>query len=108
MFVAKPPSISQLADKIGLAEVRAALAARVDFRSGDRYLHWDKLQRLPPPDGLSSEQWWLRIKLSREGELRELPLTDPDGNPFRYGVLDSMLRHLHYIDQRCSGEVAMD
>lgn len=108
MFVAKAPSVSDLLDKIRLAEVTAALGAPLDPRSGDRYLHWDKLQRLPPPDGLSSEQWWLKIKLSREGELRQLPLADPDGKPFSYGLLDSMLRRLHYIDQRCSGEVAMD
>jgi Fic family protein len=108
MFVAKAPSVSDLLDKIRLAEVTAALGAPLDPRSGDRYLHWDKLQRLPPPDGLSSEQWWLKIKLSREGELRQLPLADPDGTPFSYGLLDSMLRRLHYIDQRCSGEVAMD
>ena len=108
MFVAKAPSIAELADRIGMAEMRAALSVPIDSQFGDRYLHWDKLQRLPPPDGLSSEQWWLKIKLSREGELRDLPLTDPNGHPFKYGLLDSMLRHLHYIDQRCSGEVAMD
>lgn len=108
MFVAKAPSVADLLDKIRLAEVTAALSAPLDPRSADRYLHWDKLQRLRPPDGLSSEQWWLKIKLSREGELRQLPLADPDGKPFSYGLLDSMLRRLHYIDQRCSGEVAMD
>jgi Fic family protein len=108
MFVAKAPSVDDLLDKIGMGEVRAALGAPVDPRPGDRYLHWDKLQRLTPPEGLSSEQWWLKIKLSREGELRELPLADPDGKPFSYGLLDNMLRRLHYIDQRCSGEVAMD
>src|SRR4029078_6274610 len=27
---------------------------------------------------------------------------------FAYGLLDSMMRSLHRIDQRCSGEVAMD
>jgi len=108
MFVAKAPSISDLVDKIDLVEMRTALAAPLDSRVGDRYLHWDKLQRLPPPEGLTSEQWWLKVKLSREGELRELPLTDPDGKPFSYGLTDGMLRHLHYIDQRCSGEVGMD
>ncbi len=108
MYVAEAPSSPELAEKLSLAEIRTALAASIDQRSVDRYLHWDKLQRLTPPKGLSSEQWWLKVKLSREGELRKLPLVDPDGKPFRYGLLDSMLRHLHYIDQRCSGEVAMD
>lgn len=108
MYIAKPPSSSDLLDTLSAAEIRRALAAPLDPRTSDRYLHWDKLRRLPPPDGLTSEQWWVKVKVAREGELRPLPLCDPDGQPFSYGVLDSMLRRLHRIDQRCSGEVAMD
>jgi Fic family protein len=50
----------------------------------------------------------LRVKGARQGELRPLPLKDPDGTAFSYAVLDTMLRQLRYIDQRCGGEVAMD
>jgi len=108
MFVAKAPSVGELREKLDLDALIAALSAPVDPRTRERYLHWDKLRHLNPPDGLGSEQWWLQLKTAREFELRPLPLTDPDGKPFRYGLLDSMLRSLHYIDQRCSGEVAMD
>ncbi len=108
MYIAKPPSSSDLLDTLSVAEIRQALAAPLDPRTSDRYLHWDKLRRLPPPEGLTSEQWWVKVKVAREGEMRPLPLCDPDGKPFSYGVLDSMLRRLHLIDQRCSGEVAMD
>jgi Fic family protein len=88
--------------------VVAAMKARVDARTGERYLHWDKLRHLDAPDGLSAEQWWLGVKWARAGKLRPIPLKDPDGAPCSYGLLDAMLRQLHYIDQRCSGEVAMD
>jgi Fic family protein len=112
MHVAKAPSIEELTAKLDLEDVVAAIGVpsyeRSSDRYPDRYLHWDKLRHLDPPEGLSSEQWWLRIKFDRRGDLRELPLVDPYGQPFSYGVLDSMLRRLHYIDQRCSGEVAMD
>ena len=108
MFVTEAPSTHELMDTLGVPAVMEAISAPHDERTTTRYLHWDKLQRLKPPPGLSSEQWWLKVKVSREGDLRELPLTDPAGEPFRYGVLDSMLRQLHHIDQRCSGEVTMD
>jgi Fic family protein len=108
MFVAKAPSISDLLTKLDGDEVTAALRAPEDRRASERYLHWDKLQRLEPPSGLTNKQWWLKVKVARGGELRELPLADPDGRPFSYGLLDSMLRRLHYIDQRCGGEVGMD
>lgn len=29
------------------------------------YLHWDKLRHLSPPHPLTSEQWWLALKLKR-------------------------------------------
>lgn len=108
MFVAKAPSISELLDGLEGAALMDVVRAPEDARTKGHYYHWDKLRRLKPPVGLTSEQWWLKVKSAREGDLRELPLTDPDGDPFKYGVLDSMLRQLHHIDQRCSGEVAMD
>lgn len=57
---------------------------------------------------MSVEQWWLKIKGAREGDSRPLPLTDSAGMAFGYGLLDGMLRQLHYIDQRCGGEITMD
>src|SRR5215212_2019687 len=106
MYLERAPTVEELVEKLDTEELLATLRERMEIPA--RYLHWDKLRRLEPPAGLSSEQWWLKLKGVREGDLRPLPLTDPDDAPFRYGVLDSMLRQLHYIDQRCSGEVGMD
>jgi Fic family protein len=108
VYLEKAPTFEELFEQLEPDEVIAALRAPMDPRAVERYLHWDKLRHLEPPSGLSTEQWWLRIKAGREDDLRPLPLTDPDGRPFGYGLLDSMLRRLRYIDQRCGGEVAMD
>ena len=74
---------------------------------GREYVHWDKLRHLEPPTGLSTEEWWLLIKWGRQNMQRQIPLTDPTGNHFVYGVPDLVARRLHYVDQRCAGEVAM-
>jgi Fic family protein len=108
VYVAEAPSIEELVDKLNPEAAIAAIDAPGYEGTSDRYLHWDKLRRLEPPQGLSSEQWWLRLKFARKGDLRQLPLTDPAGASFAYGLPDSTLRSLHHIDQRCSGEVAMD
>lgn len=108
MYLEKAPSVAELVDRLSGDEVLATVSSPRDPRATNNYLHWDKVRHLRPPEGLSPEQWWLQIKGSRMGDLRPLPLTDPDGSPFTYGLLDTMLRHLSYIDQRCSGEVAMD
>lgn len=108
MYVEKAPTRRELLERLSGEEAVAALEAAESAREDGRYLHWDKLHRISPPEGLSAEQWWLSIKWLRSGELRPIPLEDPEGKQFAYGLLDSMLRQLHYIDQRCSGEVAMD
>ncbi|MGI8440087.1 MAG: Fic family protein [Thermoleophilaceae bacterium] len=74
---------------------------------GERYLHWDKLRHLEPPSDLTHEEWWFLIKWGRQQLLRSIPLTDHDGEQFAYGVPDLVFRLLHYVDQRCSGEIAM-
>lgn len=108
MYLEKAPSQGDLLAKLGGdAMVKAVKAVGVG-RGGDRYLHWDKLRHLAPPEGLTTEEWWLAITTVRLSEKRFYPLTDPDGTPFSYGLPDLVLKHLHHIDQRCSGEVAMD
>lgn len=109
MYLEKAPTVDELISELGADEAIAAIEAlSIDGQAGGRYLHWDKLRRMDPPEGLSVEQWWLRIKWARRGERRVIQLADPEGRNFSYGLLDTMLRRLHYIDQRCSGEVAMD
>jgi Fic family protein len=81
--------------------------ASTDPRAIGEYLHWDKVRHLSPPDGLTPEEWWLQIKLSRAGALRPLPLVDAAGRPLTYSAPDQVLRSLHRIDQRASGSIAM-
>lgn len=111
MYVEAPPPTTGL---FGLGSAESGrrlkvLNAPADPRSRERYLHWDKLRRLKPPKGLSPEEWWWRIKVLERGpSMRQLNLSDTNGDPFKYSLPDSLLRSLHYVDQHCSGEVAMD
>lgn len=86
-----------------------ALEAPPDPRSEEKYLHWDKLRHLEPRYGLTSEEWWWRIKrFERRPTMRSLDLLDKEGRPFTYCLPDQLLRSLHHVDQHCAGEVAMD
>ena len=72
-----------------------------------RYVHWDKLRHLEPPEGLSHEHWWLGLKFSRSIQHRPLPLTDATGQPFVYMLPDRVQEALHQIDSRASGRIDM-
>ncbi|MEZ5079638.1 MAG: Fic family protein [Thermoleophilia bacterium] len=110
-FVHPAPQIPDLIARLGAEKVIAAITADLSDKEAStaaEWTHWDKLRHLPPPGGLSHEQWWFTIKQARAGTLRPLPLTDPDtGSPFRYAMPDGVLRLLHLVDQHCAGEIAM-
>ncbi|HEX4669561.1 MAG TPA: Fic family protein [Solirubrobacterales bacterium] len=108
MFVEKAPSFAELVAKLGTEASTKVMMNQVSVVEHERYLHWDKLQRLDPPAGLTNEEWWLKVKVSRSSDNRPLPLSDGEGRAFGYTLPDMVLQHLHHIDQRCSGEVAMD
>jgi Fic family protein len=109
MYVARAPAFPELLTKLGPDALQRIVESRAAQTSPDEdYIHWDKLRHLDPPDGLSRDEWWLKIKFTRMAEMRILPIHDSEGESFTYCLPDLVLRHLHHIDQRCSGEVAMD
>jgi Fic family protein len=108
-YVAKPPAIGEIIAKIEPGRITAAISTiAADGAAREReYLHWDKLRHLEPPGDLTAEEWWLGIRLGRGPLLTELPLREPKGQPFSYCVPSRVQRLLHYVDQHCSGEIAM-
>ncbi|MDX6719986.1 MAG: hypothetical protein QOJ63_2240 [Solirubrobacteraceae bacterium] len=106
MHVATPPDTERLLSELDPNRLSELLRSEAS-EDGTDYVHWDKLRHMAPPDGLSREEWWLLIKVSRRTALLPLPLRDAEGSAFVYGTPDVVQRLLHYVDQRCSGEIAM-
>jgi Fic family protein len=111
VYVAPPPQYHEITKRLDGERLLELLDMGVEragvFQDGRDYIHWDKLRQLEPPANLSHEEWWFLIKWSRKPLERAIPLTDPSGKAFSYSVPDIVARRLHYVDQRCSGEVAM-
>ncbi len=72
----------------------------------EQYLHWDKLRRLDPPDGLTHEQWWVALKFQRLGGTA-IPLQSSDHRGFTFLLPDPVLRRLHRIDLSVGGSIEM-
>jgi Fic family protein len=106
MYVEPAPSYSDLFEQIKADRMLQVLQTNVQERA-DGYLHWDKLRRMKTPSGLDSIEWWFALKFQRKQAFRELPLKDAKGNHCLYGIPDRVFQALHYVDQRCSGEIAM-
>ena len=72
------------------------------------YMHWDDLKYQRLPQGITPEIAWVMVKLSRSGQIRHIPLKDSSGKHFGYWQPDSVLKELHYIDQRAGGAILVD
>jgi len=73
-----------------------------------RYLHWDKLRHLQPPEGLTSEDYWLALKFARKSLYKKLPFTSKSGAQFQFCMTDTILKDLHWLDQNAAGRIGMD
>lgn len=71
------------------------------------YYHWDQVIRRTPPDGLTTELWWMLLKTQRAGQARPVPLPDKQGRPFTYVLADPIPEELHKIDLGAGGVIQM-
>lgn len=99
-----PPDIHALLRELQREKLPLVLGSTSPLVRGE-YEPWDKVRHLDPPEGLTSEEWWLGIKLARNQLLKPIPLLDTDGQPFRFGMPDPVLRLTHEIDQLASGRI---
>ncbi len=106
--IEKPPPTAELmrsAEKAGrLGTIFATVAGGTEPR---HYYHWSKIRQLSPPEGLSTSEWWLGLKLTRGTQYRELPLRDTSSQPFVYAFVDPIPERLHEIDLSLGGSIGM-
>lgn len=105
-----PPPMKDLFERLGgpdgLNILRRTLTVSANA-AGSRYLPWDELRHRPPPEGLTSEEWWLTVKLARAGMQRQVPLLDTAGRRFSYALPDDALRGIEMVDKHTSGRISV-
>jgi len=103
-----PPPLSQLVDDMQKDPERLVkFITQTMGRHDIGYLPWDRIRYKKPPEGFTSEEWWLAITLSRSSMRRPLPLFDKDGKPFAYAIPDDIFRLTEEISRRASGMIAV-
>ncbi len=99
----KPPDFHQLFSDIESDKIRQIFDAKAS--PNGKYRHWDQLRHLEPPEGLTTEEWWIGIKMARMTMAHPVPLADATGYPFTYCMWDGAQERVHKIDQRASGRI---
>lgn len=114
-LIAPPPNIAEIISKdpIEFSEL-IKKAQTSDFQkilqlANYDYMHWDKVRYYRPmPKGISPEEIWLFLKISRESNKKTVPFFDKNNDPFSYWVPDSLLKILHEIDLGVGGSIITD
>src|SRR5208337_434694 len=103
-----PPAFAKLFEQASAANHAGAIMRLArESAPGDDYPHWDKLRHLRPPPGVTSEEWWLAVKMQRVGALKPVPLLDKQGRPFQFSVPDLVQLELHQIDVGAGGSLGV-
>ena len=106
----KPPSVDGIIDHIkhDLQKMEAYITNISKLPKAGKYLHWDKLRHLNPPESMSHEQWWFALKLQRRSQYKSLPFTGKDGQPFAMlSEVEPIPECLHDIDLGAGGMIQM-
>ena len=95
-----PASIAKVMGIFGRPETVEYLA-----KANKEYYHWEELRRQPPPAGLTAEEGWTAVKLSRSAR-RLIPLLDVQGRPFSFWLPPAAYHIMHRADRQGGGVLA--
>lgn len=91
-----PPSGDELREALihfGSQEVQEYISM-----VNEKYYHWDKARFFETPNGLTPEQAWFLITMSRS-QKNITPLCDINGKPFTYSIPNLSSEILHQVDR---------
>ena len=59
-----PPRLNDLISEVKSSKrLMELFSQKGQARTQRHYLHWDKLRRYSPPEGMSHREWWMILKL---------------------------------------------
>lgn len=99
----KAPKVEEYIARPGIDLVQVLLHSSAEANRTDRYLSWDELRYRRAPESLSTEAWWVGVKLHRMQARQIIQLRDKKGEAFSYSVTRMMQALLHQIDMKGGG-----
>lgn len=107
----KTPDVDELLTEkfkeMPIDKLKKLFAIRIDMPGG-AYPHYEKLKRMPPPDGLTPEEHWIGVKTARHSARRYVDLFQKDGDRFWFTEPSCVRARLSRMDKRAAGSIATD
>lgn len=101
-----PPDYADLLQSIQAPERLSAILQQVTEPTlNGKYVHWETVRRMRPPEGLNHPERWLGLKFHRAASGKSTVFRAKDGTPFRYALVDPIPEKLHTIDLAAGGTI---
>ncbi len=107
----KPPLIKEIMSDSGfdIKKLQLLVSSKIGpIDDKGRYLHWDKLRHLSPPENFDSDLYWLATKNARNSIFKTLSFKDKYDNSFNFCIPDVVMRDLLWISENASGVIGAD
>jgi len=106
----KPPELLEALSKItenrrDEPQVFPRIFSQKIVDESGEYRHWDKMRHIPPPEGITSLEWWVGTRYARKNAAKLTPFTDKLGKELSYCVTEKMEEDLHWIDMHAAGSI---
>ncbi|HEX6574114.1 MAG TPA: Fic family protein [Gemmatimonadaceae bacterium] len=103
-FPTIPPDTSAIREGLN-SDIAMRLIGLGPSLPDGRYLHWDELRYREPPEGLTREQWWFGVRMSRRRAAQTVAsLMETYGRPFSFVPLPRIQQALHQLDRMDIGQ----
>lgn len=70
-----------------------------------RYLHWDKMRHLKPPQNYTHEEWWAATKFSRALNYTNVGFVCKNNKGFVFSLTPEIQERLHWLDKHSAGTI---
>lgn len=102
------PRLEEMLTRENVDFLRVMTAAAPEAMRMDAYRSWQEIRHRKAPEGLSSQDWWLGIKMHRAQARQVLSLCGTQGKAFSFASSSMMQQLLHEVDLRGGGMVMTD
>lgn len=82
-----------------------SLIGRKPVDNKGRYLHWDKLRYLEPPENFDHEAWWVSLKIARQSLYQSISSQYFKDQGFKFANINSILEEQHWLDKHACGSL---
>jgi len=102
-----PRPLTELLKEIDILKLARVVLINEPVYTDSKYRHWNDIIHLDPPGGLTHEEWWTSIKMTRTASYQSVPLHGTSGRQSQFLLTEVIAEQMHHIDLGAGGLIGV-